>query len=837
MSDKIPLQNNTDDDKAKSSSTLGEKPKPGTTRRDALKFIGSGTIGAALAGNFTGLAVAEPECPPQAAFGKQPYANVRVIEQSETLAGRLAGLLFADQGAEVIVERAGHAGKVKLDDAYFDRGKLVLAPGTRGDLASADVIIIDGVEPVKRAPNQIVLRITAAVPGDEEYGYLPADCSEDLLNALVGFYTDMSITGPMLGRPVIYTPLPLCSVYAGVNGAIAVGAALADRERSGSGREIVASRLAGGLSAIGALSLTTEGLPEHLVGVVIGGLPEGMSPEQFRTIAAQASVDPARQAWLEQRFAPLSAPWRTSDDRLILPMAAPNRRLTRRALQTLGLWDKALAAGMVDVSAFDPANKADARRNLADSVALNFSMTSVLADALEPIFASRTAAEWERYLLANGIPATVILSWEEWQKYPAARASAIFAQVCGEDDVQIARSSWVGSAQPYPPLVPARRINALPQRAATATPTGSKAVSTRPLAGYTVLDLANVIAGPACGRMLAELGATVVTVVPTEPNHSPTIVANWSGELAAGKQSIILNARTEGGAEVLRRLASKSDFVLMNKLDDQTVRLRLDPISLAALNPSAIGIQVSALRGEKRGPRHNDSGYDPAQQGTTGVMIRFGDKGAPTFHGIASCVDYLCGCLGAWAAVTALYAREHRHDGHGDWAETSLATTATLTQLLLQRTPEPATARGQRATGMNAGERVYKVSDGWIFAQAPSDMSSELASRSVTDAIAYLKGKSINAVPVQTCRQVADRHRAKPTRTVYFEMTEKDGWKTECFAPTWYVFDDKPWPRSSPASRIGADGPAILAKLGYGQEEIEGLVSSGTVGRTEWAKS
>jgi crotonobetainyl-CoA:carnitine CoA-transferase CaiB-like acyl-CoA transferase len=492
---------------------------------------------------------------------------------------------------------------------------------------------------------------------------------------------------------------------------------------------------------------------------------------------------------------------------------------------------------MVDVSAFDPANKADARRNLADSVALNFTMTSALADMLEPIFASRTAAEWQRYFQANGIAATVVLSWEEWQKYPHARMSAIFQQVCGENDLQIGRSSWVASAQPYPPLVPARAIKTVPQRAASTTPTSSKALSTRPLAGYTVVDLANVIAGPACGRMLAELGATVVVVVPSEPNHSPTIVANWSGELAAGKQSIILNQRTEGGKEVLRRLASKSDFVLMNATDDQFARLRLDPVSLATLNPSAIGIQVNAVRGEKRGPRHNDKGYDPSEQGTTGVMVRFGDKGAPTYHGIASCVDYLCGCLGTWAAVTALYAREHRRDGRGDWAETSLATTATLTQLLLQRTPEPTTARGQRATGMNAGERVYKVSDGWIFAQAPSDMSGELASRSVTDAIAYLKGKSINAVPVQTCRQVADRHRANPTRTVQFERTEKDGWTSECFAPTWYVFDDKPWPRSSPASRIGADGPAILSKLGYGQQDIERLISSGAIGRTEWAKA
>ncbi len=244
-----------------------------------------------------------------------PYAGLRIIELSETLTGRLAGLLFADQGAEVLTAR--NAGfEPDEHDEFLDRNKYSIAPEQLADTSSADVIIVDGDTEVDRSSGQIVLRVTAALPGDTVYGDLPADCSEDLLNALVGFFTDMGTTSKMLGRPVIYTPLPLSSVYAAVNGAVATGAALIDRERCGSGREVIASRLAGGLSAIGALALTSEGMPDHLQPADITGVPEGLDVEDFKVMVSEASQDAGKQLWLEQRFIPLAVPYETSDGRL-----------------------------------------------------------------------------------------------------------------------------------------------------------------------------------------------------------------------------------------------------------------------------------------------------------------------------------------------------------------------------------------------------------------------------------------------------------------------------------------------------------------------------------------
>ena len=96
--------------------------------------------------------------------------------------------------------------------------------------------------------------------------------------------------------------------------------------------------------------------------------------------------------------------------------------------------------------------------------------------------------------------------------------------------------------------------------------------------------------------------------------ESPGVCPNYQLRGAGygdDKRSVILDPRTIEGMEVLRRIAARADFVLANNLDDQMTR-RLDQVSLATLNTAAIGIQISAFRGEKRGPLHNDMGYDPS---------------------------------------------------------------------------------------------------------------------------------------------------------------------------------------------------------------------------------
>ena len=756
-----------------------------------------------------------------------PFAGLRIDERCATLAGRLVGLLFADQGADVRHAAPAHRAGAAAD-AYFDRGKRPLDPAS--DSAPADVVIVDGDAPVPHDPAQVVVRITAALPGDDAFAHLAPDCSEDLLSATLGFFTDMAILGPMLGRLVVYSPLPVSSVYTGVVTAVAVAAALTRRLKTGRGCTITAARLAGGLSAIGALAVTNAGLPPHLAPSRRAAVPAGMAPEDFRAMLADAARSDERQSWLEHRMIPFGSPYRAADGRSVIVINGVNRRATRALLQRFGLWDGLLADGLVDVSPYDPRSIDVRGRNLADSPTLDFASASKVAEKLEALIATRTAAEWEAAFCGIGVAAARVMSLQEWMHDPEARRAGLTVDGPNGAPPRIGRAAWIASADPYPPVGGPPAASA----AAATRPGGETLDADRPLAGCVVVDLTNVIAGPNCARMLGELGATVYRVEHPEPSHPPIAMTIWAGEAGAAKSSLILDVATDDGRKVLDALLARADFVVANKSDAQCERMGIDAARLRQVNPRAILVQMTAHHGERHGARHDHPGYDPTGQAITGIMRRFGTERCPTYHGLASCVDYLCGYLGAWAATTALFARERRGDGLGDRAQTSLTAAASLMQSLFQFEEPPPSACGPRATGPSAGERVYRLADGWIFARAAADRSAALAGQTVDAALAGLRAEGIEAVRINTVRELADRHRGPSSTTIRFQARSHEGWATECFVPTWFCFDGRTPTARRGAVRIGSSADAVLAELGHDAVAIERMKRARIVLPVEW---
>ena len=756
-----------------------------------------------------------------------PLQGVRVLERSNTLAVRLAGLLLADQGADVFALNHARLADGEID-AYLDRGKKLLHPEALASIQDSDIVIQNGPILDRHSAWVISLGFTATVPGDSDLN-LPDDASDDLLNALVGFYTDLGVTSRLLGRNVIYTPLPLCSVYAAVLGATAVLAALTDRQRSGMGRSIVVPRLSAGLSAIGVLAMDISGIAPHLLPHSLLSLAPALVAD-----VPKARESEAQMVAFINRLNPTSGCYRTADGQLIMPVTTVNRRLAVRMLELLGLWDQAQALGIVNASPYDPANVAVEDRNIASPERMRSDLNDQLALWITEAFARKSTVEWVAIFAEAQVPCGVVQDFSEWMASSWAKEAGLVESVSGFEQPQLGRAINVKSAKPYPALQAGTRVDAVaPHKVEIQR---SQSISTKPLTGYLVLDLCNVIAGPACGRLLGELGASVIKLDSTRPDHQPLVTVVWGAEANQGKKSLLADLHTLEGREILERLVSRADIVLMNETDSGVRRLGLTQAELAKINPRAIAVQISASKGSRPGSYDDHPGYDPLLQAETGIMTRFGTRNMPLLHGIASCVDYLTGYLGAYATVVALHARERRGDGQGDWAETSLASAASLIQLCFQYGPGVSSELGPTATGRSATFRLYKVTDGWIYVEGTSDVAEQVESLSIDEALTSLHNKGVRATRVQSIAALKEKYLAQSSATIRFRTVGRDGLRATLLKPTWFQFEGKALLPSDEPPRPGGDAHEILSSLGYDEAEIRSFIDRQIVGLRDWGQ-
>src|SRR4051794_1596828 len=121
----------------------------------------------------------------------------------------------------------------------------------------------------------------------------------------------------------------------------------------------------------------------------------------------------------------------------------------------------------------------------------------------------------------------------------------------------------------------------------------------RPLAGVRVLDLSRVVAGPLCGRLLADLGADVVKVEPPDRDATrklPPMVHGTSAYFAqmnAGKRNVCIDLKASGAAALIRRMALVSDVLVENFRPGVLSRFGLDARSLLGAHPRLVYCSIS----------------------------------------------------------------------------------------------------------------------------------------------------------------------------------------------------------------------------------------------------
>jgi CoA:oxalate CoA-transferase len=218
-----------------------------------------------------------------------------------------------------------------------------------------------------------------------------------------------------------------------------------------------------------------------------------------------------------------------------------------------------------------------------------------------------------------------------------------------------------------------------------------------PLTGVTVVDLSRVLAGPTCGRMLADAGARVIKVERPETGDDTRLMGPFVDDGTSeyyrfanlGKESIAVDLKDPEGLALVKRMIARADVVVENFRPGVMARLGLDPAGLVEEFPRLVVCSVSGFG--QYGPLHQEAAYDTVIQAVSGIMAGTGEPdGQPTRVG-TSIADILGGIFGYCGVVTALCARELT--GRGSTVDIAMldATFAVMEQSLME-----ALGEGQR---------------------------------------------------------------------------------------------------------------------------------------------
>ncbi len=244
---------------------------------------------------------------------------------------------------------------------------------------------------------------------------------------------------------------------------------------------------------------------------------------------------------------------------------------------------------------------------------------------------------------------------------------------------------------------------------------------TLPLAGIRVLDFGHTVMGPACGLVLADLGAEVIRVEPPEGDRTRRMYGFARGFFAAfnrNKRSLGVDLKHPEGRAVIERLLPSADVLIENFAPGAMERLGLGWEQARAANPRLI---YCALKGYLPGPYEHLPALDEVVQMQGGLAYMTGPPGRPLRAG-TSVVDILGGVFGAVAILAAL--RDRDRTGRGRLVRSALFESVAflvgqhMASIALTGEPVPPFPARQAAWSIY---NVFETADGPVFVAVTSD--------------------------------------------------------------------------------------------------------------------
>ena len=390
-----------------------------------------------------------------------------------------------------------------------------------------------------------------------------------------------------------------------------------------------------------------------------------------------------------------------------------------------------------------------------------------------------------------------------------------------------------------------------------------------PLAGVKVLELAQIMAGPTCGMLLADLGADVVKVerAPEGDDTRRMDRPSVNGESAAfmamnrNKRGIALNLKLPAAQDALKRMVRRADVLTENYRKGALDRLGLGYAALKAINPALIYCSVSGYG--RTGPYADKGGFDLMAQATSGLMSVTGEPGgSPAKVGSPVC-DINAGILAALGVVSAYV---HRlKTGEGQLVDTSLYE-AGIQQTYWHSAIYFATGEAPGPSGsahiLSAPYQAFRAADGWLtigganqsnwerlvrVLDAPewlSDarfrtnserlrnlsalsalMNERLGRRTVQEWTAALEGEGVPCAPINSIAAMAADPQTIAREMVVAVHHPRAGETRALGLPI--KLSATPGRVERPAPLLGEHTREALAEYGFSRAEIEALLASG----------
>ncbi|OGQ77900.1 MAG: hypothetical protein A2289_19250 [Deltaproteobacteria bacterium RIFOXYA12_FULL_58_15] len=580
-------------------------------------------------------------------------AGTRVVELGQSIAAPLVGMLLAEQGAEVVRVVFGSSTDPVLD-GMLARGKSEVVvdlqqPEGRAVLLQllgrADVVVenlppgilsraqLDFDRIREHANPRLVSCSLREFPLGDPRGGGPHN---EAAAGMAGFLYEKP-----LGKP-LYHDFPIGSVMSALYAVNGVVAALIARFRTGRGQHVDTSQYQANLCA------------QVLQVFVKAGVPRGFLP-------------------LKMAGTPFMSVWRCRDERWVylhVTLPAHNTRILE-ILEGEGFVEEVerLRSIMSEETLRDP------------SQVTSIPEAKKIRKVYEKIFLTRTADEWEE-VLAREICCIKVRTIDEWL---TDSAEAGMTDACIVDDPVFGELNAPGpgvACAEYPPLVVPRVqvesgeiIDRWSEREIPVC-TGGPQPLRHPLEGIRVLDLSRIIAGPCAARVLAELGADVLSV------QSLTKL-DWALSFHlvfnAGKRSMTLDFSDDAGKAQLNSIIDsfRPDAFIQNYRNLDLARvIGIDPDTLHRRYPELVCTHLNAYGNE--GGWRDRPGFEQVVQAVTGIQVAYARGGRPKLLP-SPIIDIGSGLLGAFATLLGLYRQVQNKEG--TFVATHLTSVAVLFQI------------------------------------------------------------------------------------------------------------------------------------------------------------